>query len=424
MSPQEIEKLLGGYATDTLSDEERRTLLEAALGNQALFDALADEQALRELLQDPGTRAHLLGVLREAKPSPLARMGAWLRRPSALALAGAVAAGVVVIGVVGTGRKAPAPAQVSMLTTPKPAEPEVRTQQETPAELKSETKPAAASERRAKAAKREETESDSARTRPAEASQVAQPKAADSVEPAARPAAPPAAATVQAPAAISALPPPPPPPAAAAAAEGRKELSKDGPAQNARDLYYAAQPARMNAFMDDENAAKKAKRQEGARPFGNTMGRVAAPAGGRQIPGVRYSILKRQADGSFADADPEGAFAAGDALRVRFETNQPGSLEVLERQPNGSWSLRMGARMQPGVAVYMPSESTIDLRNVGETRFFVKFSRAAAPVAVRADQVRPTPGLVQNKVSNAIYSVNRSPAVDAAVEFEFTIVAK
>ena len=58
MSPQEIEKLLGGYATDTLTEEERSTLFAAALDNQALFDALADEQALRDLLQDlPAARS-------------------------------------------------------------------------------------------------------------------------------------------------------------------------------------------------------------------------------------------------------------------------------------------------------------------------------------------------------------------------------
>jgi len=95
MNPQDIEKLLGGYATDTLTEEERRTLFEAALGNQALFDALADEQALRELLEDPAARRHLLAALRQERRSPLARFLAWLRQPSALALAAAVGAGVV-----------------------------------------------------------------------------------------------------------------------------------------------------------------------------------------------------------------------------------------------------------------------------------------------------------------------------------------
>src|SRR5690349_12780057 len=115
MSPQEMEKLLGGYATDTLTGEERRMLFEAALGNQGLFDALADEQALRELLQDPRAKARLLGVLREQKLSPMAWIAGWVRRPSVLALASAVAAAIVVIAVIGPRtRQKPRPAEIAM----------------------------------------------------------------------------------------------------------------------------------------------------------------------------------------------------------------------------------------------------------------------------------------------------------------------
>lgn len=45
--------LLGGYATDNLSPEERRALFTAALEDPDLFAALADEEALRDLLSDP-----------------------------------------------------------------------------------------------------------------------------------------------------------------------------------------------------------------------------------------------------------------------------------------------------------------------------------------------------------------------------------
>ena len=50
MIPDDVRKLLGGYATGTLTDEERNLLFSAALEHQELFDALADEEALRELL--------------------------------------------------------------------------------------------------------------------------------------------------------------------------------------------------------------------------------------------------------------------------------------------------------------------------------------------------------------------------------------
>ncbi len=40
MTQDEIRRLLGGYATNTLTDGERTALFEAALEDQELFDAL------------------------------------------------------------------------------------------------------------------------------------------------------------------------------------------------------------------------------------------------------------------------------------------------------------------------------------------------------------------------------------------------
>lgn len=57
------EYLLGGYATNTLTDEEKRQLYEAALNDQALFNALADEEALKVMLADPEARRRILASL-------------------------------------------------------------------------------------------------------------------------------------------------------------------------------------------------------------------------------------------------------------------------------------------------------------------------------------------------------------------------
>jgi len=61
---EDIRKLLGGYATGTLTAEERELLFSAALEDQTLFDALANEEPLRELLAEPRTRQELLDELR------------------------------------------------------------------------------------------------------------------------------------------------------------------------------------------------------------------------------------------------------------------------------------------------------------------------------------------------------------------------
>jgi hypothetical protein len=79
MSGDEIRKLLGGYATGTLTSEERQALFEAALDDQELFDALAREQPLRELLGDPAARAELLAALGDAPAPWRERWARWMR---------------------------------------------------------------------------------------------------------------------------------------------------------------------------------------------------------------------------------------------------------------------------------------------------------------------------------------------------------
>jgi hypothetical protein len=96
MRPEDIRKLLGGYATGTLTEAEQQALFAAALEDQELFDALANEQPLRDLLTDPSARAALLSSL----DTPASRLGGfwqWLRRPLVVGLS---TAGVVAIAVV------------------------------------------------------------------------------------------------------------------------------------------------------------------------------------------------------------------------------------------------------------------------------------------------------------------------------------
>lgn len=92
MKRDDIEKLLGAYATGTLTAGERAALYEAALEDQTLYDALMREQPLRELFEDPVSRARMIAVL-SGSPS---RSPAWWRRPAPWAVAGTLAtAGLV-----------------------------------------------------------------------------------------------------------------------------------------------------------------------------------------------------------------------------------------------------------------------------------------------------------------------------------------
>ena len=98
MSPEDIKKLLGGYATDTLTTEERQALFAAALEDQELFDALAREQSLRDLLRDPAARAELLSALDTPATRP-AGFWQWLRRPMVAGLATAGGAVIAIVAV-------------------------------------------------------------------------------------------------------------------------------------------------------------------------------------------------------------------------------------------------------------------------------------------------------------------------------------
>lgn len=111
MRREEAEKLLGGHATGTLTGTERRALYEAALEHQDLFDTMADEEALRELLADPAARAHLLTALAPR------RMPLW-RRPGVLGLA----AGILVAGLAGLAvLRGPGEVPVPRVEAPRPA---------------------------------------------------------------------------------------------------------------------------------------------------------------------------------------------------------------------------------------------------------------------------------------------------------------
>ena len=78
MSREQVHKLLGGYATGTLTPEERQALFGAALEDQELFDALAREQSLHDLLRDPAAKAQLLAALDDAPVTWRQRAARWI----------------------------------------------------------------------------------------------------------------------------------------------------------------------------------------------------------------------------------------------------------------------------------------------------------------------------------------------------------
>ncbi len=94
----DVRKLLGGYATGTLSPDEKQVLFEAALHDDALFAALSDEHALKDLLDDGAVRAQLLRATEEPRFSVATALREWFERPKSKVL---VATGTILLAVIG-----------------------------------------------------------------------------------------------------------------------------------------------------------------------------------------------------------------------------------------------------------------------------------------------------------------------------------
>jgi hypothetical protein len=107
MNPEDVRKLIGGYATGSLSEAERKLLLEAALQDDELFDELAGEQVLKEILEEPGARQRLLSAL-GAEPKPI--QAPWWSRPWPW-MGAAVSIAVTIIIVVAQRTPPPPPPQ-------------------------------------------------------------------------------------------------------------------------------------------------------------------------------------------------------------------------------------------------------------------------------------------------------------------------
>jgi len=86
---EDIRRLIGGYATGTLTEAEQRLLFDAALNDQELFDELSREQALKEMLDEPGTRQRLIAALGQPKPKQFVW---WPWAAAGTAIAGAMVA--------------------------------------------------------------------------------------------------------------------------------------------------------------------------------------------------------------------------------------------------------------------------------------------------------------------------------------------
>jgi hypothetical protein len=133
MTRDEAKQLLGGYATGSLTESERKALFDAALDDQELFEDLAGEQDLKEILALPGAKERLAAAVTAAgattmsAPEEKKKRAWWL-----FALAGVASVGLLV-WVTTSANKQDA-VEVATVETPLPAE-VVEPKLETPPEF-------------------------------------------------------------------------------------------------------------------------------------------------------------------------------------------------------------------------------------------------------------------------------------------------
>ncbi len=317
MTPAQVEKLIGGYATGTLTGEERRALFAAALDNQELFDALADEEALRELLADPAYRQRLIRLLAREKPGLAGRLAGWLRRPVPLALAGGLAAAGLTV--------------VVLLREPATTPPAVQVAAQRPAE---QSLPAPPSQ-----------------PLPAPASQPPAAAAEDKPAPAAK--------------AKLVKEPPPTPDVTVPAALAEKPAEK----KEADELRKAVAPATPVAPA----AEQAALRQEAAEVADVPRRTSRLASASAPVAPFRHYLERLGEDGTYTQMATGTQLRAGDAVRLVVEAAESGHLSVVLRNRGGERPL-FATVLAPGSRHTIPADGSLP-SEAGERSLRLVYSR-------------------------------------------------
>lgn len=336
MKPDEIKYLLGGYATGTLTPEERKALFDAALDDQQLFEALASEQALKEALDEPLVRRELIAAL-ENPPSWRDRVQDSLQwaTPAAMpvtsaanapvpsrrvrrlnwrySLAGAgllAAAALTVIAILDSGRENRAAMEMARNVPPPPLS--------SPSSPSTAPAPAPLPEDRA--GKKTVASGPRSAGFIARRREIEIPAPVTLEPPAAIPAAPPRAVSE----AIAPSAPIPPPPMKADQMRASFAAGQ-APANQARDLFYGpgARPGVAGGVvggvpMAAMSGAAKAKTSAADNAGSNAP---EPPRAAIQPLGLRYSARASQ------DGPPQ----------LAVESNSDAVLYVFRRDGNGDW---------------------------------------------------------------------------------------
>lgn len=463
MSEHNLEKLLGGFAADTLTAEEKQALYSAALQDQQLFNALADEQALTELLADPAVRRRLLASLEQQRASASGGSLSWLdwfRRPAGLAFAGGLTAAAlaVVLGVriyqdslrqavqsIATEEARPAAAPTATAPASQPAQPQVT---EPPATVKEHTGPAMAPARKDRLADKTVKREGAAPLSPQEqrSKQNKLHGQAESPVAALSKSSEEVAASADQQLAASSAPPAVSAPAPMRAPANGSFAGAVAPTVSARGLFYGGEPtpADSRAMAQEQERMSKPLAESAPQPnrperkqdrFALTEKAVGTAAQLKPL-GLRYSFVVAGPDGQDREVDAATAVKNTAPARLTLEANQAAYLQVWMTVASSPTQLLLpdGKTGQISLKIAAGQRQQIPLpRENGPVSLTTRLSRVPfGPItrqeAAMFDRVSPdqlqeaiTAGGPANSQEQATYIVNQDTASTAQISVEIPL---
>ena len=326
MNREEIRKQLGGYATNTLTDNERSALFEAALEDQDLFNALQDEQALKDLLSDPASRQAVRQALE--RPAAQARGAWWSRRwwSRRWVWGGAMVAVTATVFVVAVVHRRPAEPirRVEIASVQEPANQAPANPEPAQAPLDQETEKAVKKAPQAKPPRELPINGRSLDLIPLV----------------------PQGANVE---------------TAPLTAQAQAESSNQADSSN--QVTVRAAPQALGAVSAGVPA---------------TMGSLRPPVLQAPQAPLRYSLLKRDPQGSYNTVAPGTELQPGDTVRVNVTPAASGYLSLEKQMPSGEWT-RVSPESPQGLLVAANTTYTIPDSGIVVEDVAQKFRISLAP---------------------------------------------
>lgn len=103
------------------------------------------------------------------------------------------------------------------------------------------------------------------------------------------------------------------------------------PVLKARELFYTPPP---DAVKPVSTRTKKAP----AKPISTKSGDTHTLSASVPL-GLRYAVLRRDANGQYNEVDPDTNFRSGDRIRLHVDANTSGYLYVVMQGSSGTWKL-------------------------------------------------------------------------------------